>query len=120
MTSVRASALPRSANQPAQPCTLMPIGAADVVAVEFERQIGEGDEHEERGKEEQALQPAAMKDALGPVFESGGGAGGQKQPEEDDAPDGAGDVENVADAAEGDGFGQLVRGQRVGLCGGAC
>ena len=61
------------------------------------------------------MNPAAAGGADGPGFNLGGGAGGQQEPEDGDAPEGAGDGKNVLNAAEGDGFGELVRRQGVGL-----
>ncbi len=49
------------------------------------------------------------------ALEAGGAAGGQQQPEDGQAPERADDVEDVADAAEGDGLGELVGRQGVGL-----
>ena len=63
------------------------------------------------GEEEQALQPAAARDALGQGLKAGGGAGRQQQPENRQAPERANNVENVADAAEGMALASLSGGR---------
>ena len=93
------------------------VTAADVLAEPVEGEAGKRGENEEGEKEEDALHPASGGDALGPGLDAGPGMGGQQNPEEDDAPDGACDFQDVANAAEGNGFGQLVKGERVGLLG---
>ena len=66
-------------------------------------------------KKSKALNPAAGRDALGPGFEAGRGAGGEQEPENDDAPERADKIHDVADAGDGDGFGELGGRKSVGV-----
>src|ERR1700677_1452220 len=67
------------------------VGAADVVAIKVEGQIGQGDERKKNREEEKPLQPALAQSSFSPRFQGGSGACGEQQPEEDDVPNGAGD-----------------------------
>ena len=94
------------------------VAAADVLAEDIQGQAGQGRDDQQGGEEEQPLQPAAVQKTLCPASQTGGGAGGQQQPQNGHCPESVDNVENVADAAEGDGFGQLVWRQGIGLRGG--
>ncbi len=86
-----------------------------MLAEPVERQVGERGDDKEGGEEDESLNPAAGGDAFGPGFEAGRGAGGKQKPENGDAPEPADDVHDVANAAEGDGFGELAGRERVGV-----
>ena len=93
------------------------VGAADVVAVDVEGQAGQAEDDKERSEEEEALHPAAIEHAVHPAFKAGSGAGGEQKPEDGDAPEAGNDVEDVADAVEGNRFGELIGRQGVSLGG---
>ena len=89
-----------------------------MVGIDVEGEIGEGEDDEEGGEEDYALEPAAIGKALRECFKSGGGAGGEQEPQEGEIPWGRDDSENVADATESGSFDQLVGRESVGLRGG--
>jgi hypothetical protein len=86
-----------------------------MVTDDIEGQVGQGRDNQKCGEEEQSLHPAAAQQAFRPRCQAGGGASSQQQPEKDQTPERARDVQNVANAAKGDSLGQLVGRQRICL-----
>ena len=94
------------------------VAAAEMVAENIEGQAGQGADDQKSCEKEQSLHPAAAQQALSPAGQCGSKAGSQQQPQENQAPNRAGNIQNVADAAEGDGLGQLIGRQGISLRGG--
>ena len=88
-----------------------PIGAFDVLAEDVERQRDKRDEDDGGRQEEQALTPSVGGDALRPVAQGGGPAQRQREQQDEDGPGGTAEVEQGAQAGEGDGLGEDRGGQ---------
>jgi hypothetical protein len=86
-----------------------------VVAVNVDWQAGQRGDDEERSKEKQPLLPAATEDPAHASLKTGNGAGSQQQPENYEAPERPDNIQNIADAADGNGLDEFVRRQSVGL-----
>src|SRR5208337_3669110 len=94
---------------------------ADRVADDIQRQICNSSYDQIDGEEEQPLHPAPAQQAFSPGSQAGSGASCQQQPEEGQSPERTYYFEGKGDAAQGDGLGQLVGRQVIGLrAGGLC
>ncbi len=90
------------------------IGALNVLAVDVEWERDDGEKENGDGQEHEALEPAAGRDALGPVAQSDGPAPCEDEQQNQDGPGGSPKGEDGAQAGEGDGLGE-DRG-RQGVC----
>ena len=88
-----------------------------MVAEDVKGYAGQGSDNQKNGKKQQSLHPTVTREALRPAIQAGCGAQSQQQPQDGQAPERIYKAQNVADAAERDGFGQLIGRQGIRLRG---